>query len=155
MNTENDRIPGAVTEASTSVTRKYLIFISDGLKLAIDAEHVVEIISQFSITFLPKTPDYIKGVFNMRGSIIPVMDLSLRMGKAQSTAATLLLVIKYRGTQIGLLVDSVDQMAELDDSRLLPPISPASQPFVSAMCAIPDGSGTMLVLDCERLLSRE
>ena len=52
-------------------------------------------------------------------------------------------------------MDAVDQMIEIPSEDILPVPSQSSQQLVSGMCTIPDGSGTMLVLDCERLLSHE
>lgn len=50
---------------------KYLIFVTDGLKLGVDAEYVVEIITNHTITHLPMLPDYMSGIINLRGQIIP------------------------------------------------------------------------------------
>lgn len=135
--------------------RKYLIFIIDNLKLGIDAEYVVEILSNYSPTYLPMTPDYILGIFNMRGQIIPVLDIRTRLGKCENTSNSLLVVLNYLNTQIGILVDAVDQMTDIAIQDIMPVPAQESQRLVSGMCTIPDGSGTMLVLDCERLLSHE
>ena len=83
------------------------------------------------------------------------MDIRLRLGKAANEADALLVVLNFDNTQIGILVDAVDQMIEIPSEDILPVPSQSSQQLVSGMCTIPDGSGTMLVLDCERLLSHE
>ena len=57
---------------------KYLICLSDGLRYGLDAEQVVEIITDHTITPLPCVPEYVRGVINLRGQIIPVIDLRLR-----------------------------------------------------------------------------
>ena len=81
--------------------------------------------------------------------------IRLRLGKAANEADALLVVLNFDNTQIGILVDAVDQMIEIPSEDILPVPSQSSQQLVSGMCTIPDGSGTMLVLDCERLLSHE
>ena len=135
-------------------SKKYLIFISNELRFGVDAEYVVEILNNNVVTPLPMTPEYVRGIFNMRGQIIPVLDIRIKLGKPTADNQ-LMVVISYGGMQVGILVDSVDQMIEIPDSLLLPMPSRSPQPLVSGMCSLPDGSGTMLILDCEQLLSNE
>ena len=139
--------------AANNHSRKYLIFLIDDLKIGVDAEYVVEILNTHVVTYLPMVPDYIKGVFNMRGQIIPVMDLRLRLGKPSLEADNLLVVLNYENTQLGIFVDAVDQMIEIAQETIRPVPAQSSQILVSDMCTIPDGSGTMLVLDCDQLFS--
>lgn len=135
--------------------RRYLIFVIDDLKLGVDAEFVVEILNSHTATALPLVPNYVRGIFNMRGQIIPVLDIRRRLGKSDNEAENLLVVLNYDNTQIGILVDAVDQMVEIADEEILPMPAQNMQRFVSGMCTIPDGSGTMLVLDCGQLLRNE
>ena len=62
-------------------TQKYLIFNTDNLKFGIDANSVVEIITNYSITFLPMLPDFVRGIFNLRGDMIPILVIRRRLGK--------------------------------------------------------------------------
>ena len=62
-------------------SQKFLIFLCDGLRLGVVAEWVVEILTNLPITYLPMMPDYIPGIINMRGQIIPIVDVRLRLGK--------------------------------------------------------------------------
>ena len=135
-------------------SRKYLIFITDDLRLGVDAEYVVEILNNLTITPLPMTPDYIRGIFNMRGQIIPVLDIRLKLGKP-AQEDTLMVVISYDGTQAGVLVDSVDQMLEIPDNSIQPMPSKCPQRLVSGMCSLPEDGGTLLMLDCEQLLAHD
>ena len=135
--------------------RRYLIFVIDDLKLGVDAEFVVEILSSHTATALPLVPNYVCGIFNMRGQIIPVLNIRRRLGKSDNEGENLLIVLNYDNMQIGVLVDAVDQMVEIDDESILPMPAQIMQRFVSGMCTIPDGSGTMLVLDCGQLLRNE
>ena len=136
-------------------SRKYLIFITDDLRLGVDAEYVVEIMNTHTATYLPMMPDYIRGIFNMRGQIIPIMDIRLRLGKFSSDSESLLVVLNYNGTQLGILVDSVEAMLDIPNGSILPIPSQSAQKLVSGMCTLPDGSGTMLVLDCDQLIPHE
>lgn len=136
-------------------SRKYLIFITDDLHLGVNAEYVVEIMSTHTATYLPMMPDYICGIYNMRGQIIPIMDIRRRLGKPPAETDSLLVVLNYSGTQLGILVDSVEVMLDIPNASILPIPSQSAQKLVSGMCTLPDGSGTMLVLDCDQLIPHE
>ena len=133
---------------------KYLIFVTDGLKLGVDAEYVVEIITNHTITHLPMLPDYMSGNINLRGQIIPIMNIRTRLGK-EDREDCLVIVLNIDGTQLGLLVDTVDQMIDIPKELLVPVPPQSNQRFVSGMCSLPDGSGTMMVLACQKLLSHD
>lgn len=133
---------------------KYLIFVTDGLKLGVDAEYVVEIITNHTITHLPMLPDYMSGIINLRGQIIPIMNIRTRLGK-EDREDCLVIVLNIDGTQLGLLVDTVDQMIDIPKELLVPVPPQSNQRFVSGMCSLPDGSGTMMVLACQKLLSHD
>lgn len=124
----------------------------DDLKIGIDANQVVEIMNVYTATYLPMMPDYIQGIFNMRGQIIPIMDIRLRLGKPLAEEG-ILIVIDYNNNQLGIQVDSVDLMLDIPLESIVPIPSQSAQKLVSGMCTLPDGSGTMLVLDCEQLIA--
>ena len=143
----------APQEEEVIESRKHLIFVTDNLKLGLDAEYVVEILNHHTVTYLPMMPDYIQGIFNMRGQIIPIMDIRQRLGKFPlEDGESLLVVLNYNETQIGILVDSVESMIDIPKDSIVPSPSRSAQKLVSGMCTLPDGTGTMLVLDCEQLL---
>ena len=136
------------------VTEKYLLFVSDGLLFGTKAEYVVEIITNHIITPLPLVPSYIRGIINLRGQIIPIMNIRTRLGK-EDREDCLVIVLNIDGTQLGLLVDTVDQMIDIPKELLVPVPPQSNQRFVSGMCSLPDGSGTMMVLACQKLLSHD
>ena len=149
---EDDELERSVQEDEGAGSRKHLIFTVDDLKIGIDAEQVVEIQNSYTVTYLPMMPDYILGIFNMRGQIIPIMDIRLRLGKLP-TEENILIVIDYNNNQLGIRVDSVDLMLDIPMESIVPIPSQSTQKLVSGMCTLPDGSGTMLVLDCEQLIA--
>ena len=113
-------------------TEKYLIFSSDGLMYGIKAEQVKDIITDYAITYVPHVPNYVKGVINLRGQIIPMVDIRLRLGKLP------------KDNFCGIVVD-----VPLD--AILPVPTSKGQAMVSGMWTLPDGN-TMLELDSELLL---
>ncbi len=163
MSAANENVLFRVEEENTAPatqdeiieSRKYLIFGIDDLKIGLDAEYVVEIMNTHTATYLPMMPDYIQGIFNMRGQIIPIMDIRLRLGKPMAEEDTLLVVLNYNDTQLGIQVDSVESMIDIPNGSIVPIPSQSPQKLVSGMCTLPDGSGTMLVLDCDQLMPHE
>lgn len=149
---EEEELESTVPEDEGADSRKHLIFTVDDLKIGIDAEQVVEIMNVYTATYLPMMPDYILGIFNMRGQIIPIMDIRLRLGKPPAEEG-ILIVIDYNNNQLGIRVDSVDLMLDIPMESIVPIPSQSTQKLVSGMCTLPDGSGTMLVLDCEQLIA--
>jgi len=137
---------------NTEVSKKYLAFVSDKLNFAIDADSVIEIINGHSITHLPKTPNFIKGIINLRGQIIPIMDMRLRMnrGEAEYGKESCIIVISVENISIGLLVESVSQMLDIYESQICAPPLSTQQDMVSGIARIDDM--VYLLLDCLLLL---
>ncbi len=130
--------------------QQFLIFESDGLQYGADVEYVVEIITSHTITHLPMVPDYVRGIINLRGQVIPIIDLRLRLGRPYREEACII-VLNVNGTQLGMLVDGVAQMVAVPKESLLPAQDHSAQKLISGMCSLADGS-TMLVLDCVLLV---
>lgn len=139
----NDQIPEIATD-------KYLIFSSDGLMYGIKAEHVKDINTDYTITYLPRVPSYVRGVINLRGQIVPIVDIRLRLGKMPQDSFCCI-VVNVDGSEVGILVDMVEQMVDVPLESILPIPTSSVQAMVSGMCTLPDGH-TMLELDCEQLL---
>ena len=147
-----DTRPGAGSggTAAEMQATKYLICLSDGLRYGLDAEQVVEIITDHTITPLPCVPGYVQGVINLRGQIIPVIDLRLRLGKMPQDDCCIM-VVNVDNEPISILVDGVEKMVDVPKGSILPVPTSNGQAMVSGMCTLPDGN-TMLELDCELLL---
>lgn len=91
-----------LSEAEAPAER-YLTFCSDGLTLGVSTHYVTEIITDHSITSLPIVPDYVRGIINLRGQIVPIIDIRLRMGKPMIdyTSTTCIIVLKVDSVNIG------------------------------------------------------
>lgn len=136
-------------------SQKYLIFMAGHLKLGVVAEDVVEILNNQVITYLPMVPGFIRGIINMRGQMIPILDIRARLGMEPQEGDDLVVVINLGDVQLGILVDGVDQMLDIPKNNIHPLPANSTQLLVSGMCSLPDGSGTMMVLDCEQLMPNE
>ena len=131
-------------------TNKYLICISEGLLYGIDAEQVETIITDHTITRLPRVPPYVRAIINLRGQIIPIIDIRLRLGKPQAEESCII-VVNIGSDCMGILVDGVDKMVDVSRDSILPMPTQNPQKLISGMCSLPDG-GTLLILDCGLLL---
>jgi len=95
---------------------KYLTFQLAGEEYGLEILKVKEIIGIMDITALPRTPDYVKGVINLRGKVIPVIDLRLRFGfpEAEHTEKTCIVVVEIiednANIQVGIVVDAVSEV---------------------------------------------
>ncbi len=131
-------------------TEKYLLFLSDGLLFGVPAEAVVEIITGHAITKLPLVPSYIRGIINLRGQILPIVDIRGLLGQGDCESDCMM-ILQSDGTQVGILVDQVQKMVDIDTSILLPVPPQSSKELVCGMCSLEDGQ-TMLAFDCARLM---
>ena len=89
----------------------------------VDINSVYEIIRMETITKIPRTPHFVEGVINLRGRIIPVIDLGLRFGLGQSerTQASRIIIVEVSGQTIGMIVDSVQEVLRIPLNTIGPP----------------------------------
>ena len=137
-----------------STIDRCLTFESGDLILYISTKHVIEIINNYPITSLPLMPPYIKGIINLRGQILPVVDIRLRMGKeaAEYTDNTCVIVLDIDSVSLGIVVDSVRQVIDIDLQNVKPIPLKRQQKLLDGMVTMEDGSVFMSV-DCQALAS--
>ncbi len=102
---------------------KYLTFHLAGEDYGIEIRYVIEIIGIQKITEVPDMPDFIRGVINLRGKVIPVMDVRARF-KIEDRAyddRTCIIVVNIEGTEVGLVVDEVSEVADIPSKNVEPP----------------------------------
>lgn len=112
--------------ASISDTRQYLTFRLDNEIFALEVSHVREILEFTTVNRVPKTPEYMRGVINLRGSVVPVFDMRLKfgLGRTEKAVNTCIVVVEVsldgENTIIGALVDSVQEVFELGPGQIEP-----------------------------------
>jgi purine-binding chemotaxis protein CheW len=105
---------------------EYLTFKLDGDEFAVDVLKSREIVDLRSVTKVPQSPEFMLGVINLRGAVVPVIDLRLKFGmeKAEMTQSTSIVVMDVMvagdAIVVGAMVDSVEEVMELDDSQIEP-----------------------------------
>jgi purine-binding chemotaxis protein CheW len=102
---------------------KFLTFSMGDEEYGIEIRHVTEIIGIQSITDLPDMPDFVKGVINLRGKVIPVIDVRLRfsMSERPYDERTCIIVVNINGLAVGLIVDSVSEVLDIPAGDIEPP----------------------------------
>ncbi|TAN51235.1 MAG: chemotaxis protein CheW [Methylococcaceae bacterium] len=141
-------------------SRQFLTFLLGGEMFAIDILRIKEIIEYGQVTPVPMVPDFIRGVINLRGSVVPVIYLSIRFGHAptETTRRTCIVIVEVEceggKLDIGIIVDSVSEVLEIPDSEIEPPPSFGAKiraDFIDGMGKV-DGRFVIL-LDIARVLS--
>ncbi len=129
----------------------YLIFRSSGILYGVRADYVSEILTDVSVTRIPMTPNYVRGVINLRGLVPPIIDFRVLLGGMPGdTYCSIMLLID--GTTVGILVDGVDQMVEIPNSIILPVPTQKDHTLVYGMCTVPGSTNTVMLLDATNLL---
>ena len=150
----------SVTEITE--TRQYLTFKLGDEVFGIDVAKVREVLDFTKITKVPRTPDFMSGVINLRGNVVPVVDLRLcfEMSRTQKTVNTCIVVVEVllegESTIIGALADSVEEVIDLEPDQ----IEPAPKIGVQIRTDFIKGMGKrdaqfIMILDIDRVFSAE
>ena len=116
-----------MSEIKNNQILQYLTFTLDGGRFAIDIGRTREVLAFTSATKVPRTPDFMRGVINLRGHVVPVIDLRLKFGlpRTERTVATCVVILEVEvdgiATVLGVLADSVQEVIELMPEQMAPP----------------------------------
>ena len=143
-------------EEEDTMQGRYLTFTVDENIYGLSVRFVTEIIPMQKATKVPETPDYVKGIINLRGRIIPLIDMRLKFGREEGsyTERTCIIVIDVNSIVVGLIVDKVNDVLTLEDDRIASPPADSSLGFENRYI---EGIGTLenavaLLLNAEKLL---
>lgn len=137
---------------------KFLTFLLGKEFYGIEIMYVTEIIGIQAITEVPELPGYVKGIINLRGKIIPVMDVRLRFRKPPKdyNDRTCVIVVDIRDASVGLIVDSVSEVLSIPDGDIVSPPEMGkglNNRYIKGIGKV--GSEVKLILDCDMLLNEE
>lgn len=137
---------------------QYLTFIIDEEYYGIDISSVIEIIGIQKITEMPQQPDYVKGVINLRGKIIPTIDVRTRFHKetVEYDERTCIIVIDNNEMMVGFIVDRVDEVMTITDENISAPPrfnSDFQGRYVKGVAKLEDQ--IIMLLECTLLLSED
>jgi purine-binding chemotaxis protein CheW len=146
--------------AQASEPQQYLTFMLHGEVFAIGILHIKEIIEYGQLTTVPMMPTFIRGVINLRGAVVPVVDLASRFGGKPSevTRRSCIVILELQAedeTQvIGVVVDAVNEVLEIADADIEPPPSFGAKiraDFIAGMGKV--GERFVILLNADRVLS--
>ena len=151
---ENQNGQEAAMQEEPSSAERCLTFESGGLLLFLSTKYVTEIINGHSITHLPLVPPFVKGIINLRGQILPVVDIRVCMDKpeAEYTNKTCIVVLNVDNIPLGIVVDSVRQVMDINLAYVRPISLKRQQKLLDGMITAEDGS-VLMSFDCASLAS--
>jgi purine-binding chemotaxis protein CheW len=148
----------SIAEAVT--TTQYLTFKLGDEVFALDISKVREVLDFTTVTKVPRTPDFMRGVINLRGSVVPVVDLRLKFGMTvtEQTVNTCIIIVEVsvdgETTVLGTLADSVQEVLDLDPDHIEPAPKIGTRlntEFIKGMGKHNDGF--IIILDIDRVFS--
>ncbi|KIH75458.1 chemotaxis protein CheW [Geoalkalibacter ferrihydriticus DSM 17813] len=151
-----------VSEDGFNETNQYLTFKLDGEIFALGIAKVREVLDYTAITKVPKSPDFMRGVINVRGGVVPVIDLRVKFGMAPTpqTVNTCIIIVEIamegETTVLGVLADQVEEVLDLDPGQ----IEPAPRIGTRLRTEFIQGMGKreeqfIILLDIDRVFSGE
>lgn len=137
---------------------RFLTFSLDKESYGIEIDYVTEIIGIQEITAIPELPEYVKGIINLRGKIIPIMDIRIRFKKEPQdyNDRTCVIVVDIKNVLIGIVVDRVSEVLKIAEEDIVEPpqINHRFQNrYVKNIGKV--GEQILLLLDCEKLLTED
>lgn len=156
------RSRAALELAQAEKKSQYLAFVLGGEHFAMDIRAVKEVIQYGSLTEVPLMPDFIRGVINLRGAVVPVIDLSVRFGRPMTDVArrtcVVILEVGTAGEEIelGVIVDNVSEVLDIGQSEIEPAPSFGStlrSEFIAGVGKV--GDRFVILLDVNHVLSIE
>lgn len=134
----------------------YMLFMINNQKYALSSKYITEIIEILPITKVPFLPDYMKGIINLRSTIIPVMDARMRFGMSpiEYNERTCIIIIENDINKIGLIVDAVNEVLTIPSEKIMEATSDKEDiknSFVNGISQI--NKEIQLILDCDSLVN--
>jgi purine-binding chemotaxis protein CheW len=135
---------------------KFLTFFLGCEEYGVEILKVQEIIGMMSITAVPRTPRFVRGVINLRGKVIPIIDLRVKFGMpaSEQTGETCIIVVHVKGIEIGIVVDKVSEVTTIASAAIEP--APDFGNDVDTTYILGLGktlAGVKILLDIDRVLS--
>lgn len=152
-----------LTEGDLRIDDQLLTFALDRQVYGVPIAQVEQIISMQPVTEVPEYPTYAKGIISLRGSVVPIIDLRLRLGMTETpyTERTCIIVVNMGEVMLGCIVDEVDSVIHVAPEKISPPpqVSDegASNRYLTGIARVENGGGERLILclDLSRVLLQD
>ena len=154
LRTASPLLPAHGDEGASSIGAQYVAFTVGGAAFAVDVMSVREIRAWTNTTALPNSAHYVRGIINLRGEIVPVIDMRRRFGQGDTdpTGTHVILVVSIRGKLTGLLVEAVSDLLVVEEGEIAPVpqlASAAQQRFLAGLITRDE---LIAVIDLEALI---
>ena len=141
-----------------SEDRQLVVFQLGAELYGVEIARVHEIIRLQTVTRVPRAPSFVEGVINLRGKVIPVVDLRRRFGlpTAEHTRATRIVVVEIGDQVVGIIVDSVSEVLRINSSTVEPPspvVAGIDSEYLHGIAKLPER--LVILLDVDRVLARD
>jgi len=151
----NELMEEVVMDVEDTQKDKFLTFALEHEFYGIDIKYVTEIIGIQSITQIPELPNYVKGIINLRGKIIPVIDVRLRFSKPpkEYNDRTCIVVVDIENILVGLIVDTVSEVLSISEKNIVAPPEIKTgyeNKYIKGIGKV--GDEVKLLIDCEKIL---
>ena len=138
---------------------KFILFALAGEEYGVNVSQVKTIERMVPISRVPKTPAFVKGVFNLRGVVVPVIDLRERFGleQAQYTDDTRIIIVSAGDMEVGLIADSANDVVDLDSGMIEDPpeiVGGIKAKYLRGVAKLPDDR-LLILLNLEEVLNRD
>lgn len=144
-------------EQADMLNDRFLLFTIDNSYYGLPLAMALEILTMQSITKLPRVADYIKGIINLRGKVIPVLDVRKKLGIPEHSGdeTYCVIVIEIRDMHVGLIVDMVSEVATVPSDRIIPPPKTLAEKssYIASVSQLDDK--VVLNLDFERFFQND
>ena len=154
----------SVDEMQQEPIEKWLTFRLDGQLYGASIVHTEQIISMMPVTVVPEYPAYAKGVIDLRGMIVPIIDMRLRFGKEEApySERTCIITCRMDNDLVGFIVDEVDAVIDIRQEAISPPPRVSEDPTARYLIGIARAGGEngakekiVLCIDATKILQRE
>ncbi|MBR9824531.1 MAG: purine-binding chemotaxis protein CheW [Alphaproteobacteria bacterium] len=135
--------------------RQYVSFAVGAEQYAVDIMSVREIKGWTDVTSLPNQPEYVRGVLNLRGAVLPIVDLQCRLGAGltETTPRHVIVIVALSNRQVGMLVDAVSDILDVADDKIQPVPETNGREDARVLSGfLTDQEQMVAMLDLERLL---
>ena len=152
--TISDQVEAAIAAGANG--GKYLTFKLDDEEYGVEILKVREIIGMMGITAVPRMPSYMKGVINLRGKVIPVIDLRMKfcLPEAEYTSETCIIVVDVQGNLVGIIVDRVSEVQDIRGENIEDPPSIGTSVDTAFILGMGKSKGNVeILLDIDKVLS--
>lgn len=158
VNRQEESLPMEVTQKKDDELLQLVTFSIGEEEFGVDILKVQEIIRTMEITKVPRAPEFVEGVINLRGKVIPIIDLRRRFGLSSKAYDnhTRIIVIEINSMIVGFVVDSVSEVLRIPVSTVEPPppvVAGLESDYISAVGKLQDR--LLILLDLDKLLSAD